>query len=243
MVRLSPKGVNDGMKNKKKPVCVKCPTVVCAPKIKASDELPIDKAPAFCPMKVSPEIIEKALSEYDSPEIAEFARQASIQESECYERLPDGLRTKDPRIFELIEFAKKCGYKKLGIAFCNGLTSEARTLTDILQNKGFEVISVRCKIGAIPKEQIGLKPEEKIRGPENWESMCNPITQAEILNSAGIDLAIMLGICIGHDTLFFRYCRVPVTVIAVKDRVTGHNPLAALYQSSSYYSRLMSKAE
>jgi uncharacterized metal-binding protein len=114
-------------------------------------------------------------------------------------------------------------------------------LTDILENHGFEVVSVRCKVGAVPKERIGILPEQKINGPERWETMCNPIAQAEILNAAGVDLAIMLGLCIGHDTLFLQNCRVPVTVIAVKDRVTGHNPLAALYLSGSYYSRLMSK--
>ncbi|RLC63210.1 MAG: hypothetical protein DRI01_05620 [Chloroflexi bacterium] len=51
----------------------------------------------------------------------------------------------------------------------------------------------------------------------------------------------MLGLCIGHDTLFIKYCRVPMTVLAVKDRVTGHNPLAALYLSQSYYGRLLVK--
>jgi len=103
------------------------------------------------------------------------------------------------------------------------------------------VVSVRCKVGATPKERIGIKPEEKIGGPEKWESMCNPITQAEVLNAEKVDLAIMLGLCIGHDTLFIKYCRVPMTVIAVKDRVTGHNPLAALYLSDSYYARLKTK--
>ena len=51
-------------------------------------------------------------------------------------------------------------------AFCGGLSSEARTLTDILENRGFEVVSVRCKVGATPKERIGLRPEEKIKGFE-----------------------------------------------------------------------------
>jgi uncharacterized metal-binding protein len=68
--------------------------------------------------------------------------------------------------------------------------------------------------------------------------MCNPITQAEILNKEKVDFAIMLGLCLGHDTLFIKHCKVPMTVIAVKDRVTGHNPLAALYTINSYYKRL-----
>jgi uncharacterized metal-binding protein len=165
-----------------------------------------------------------------------------VQEFECYEQTEEGLRTKFPRIEELIQFADKCGYHRLGIAFCIGLRDEAAMLTDILENKGFEVISVCCKSGATAKERIGIKPEQKIGGPENWESMCNPIVQAEVLNAEAVDLAIMLGLCVGHDTLFIKYCRVPLTVLAVKDRVTGHNPLAALYLSqSAYYGRLSAK--
>jgi uncharacterized metal-binding protein len=56
-------------------------------------------------------------------------------------------------------------------------------------------------------------------------------------------MAVILGLCLGHDTLFMQYCRVPMTVLAVKDRVTGHNPLAAIYTSSGYYSSLMKKPE
>jgi uncharacterized metal-binding protein len=62
-----------------------------------------------------------------------------------------------------------------------------------------------------------------------------------ILNRAQVDMAIMLGLCIGHDTLFIKYCDVRLTVLAVKDRVLGHNPLAALYHSDSYYRRLRNK--
>jgi uncharacterized metal-binding protein len=115
---------------------------------------------------------------------------------------------------------------------------EACMLTDILENNGFEVISVQCKAGAVPKEVIGIKPEEKVAGPEKWKTMCNPIAQAMIINNAQVDLAIMLGLCIGHDTLFIKYCNVPLTVLAVKDRLLAHNPLAALYLSDSYYRRL-----
>jgi uncharacterized metal-binding protein len=224
-------------------MCAKCPTEACWPQIKATEKPSFDKAPNSCPMKVMPEVIDKAVSEYDRPEVKEFARQASIQEFECIEQLPDGIRTKNPRILELIQFSRKCGYKKLGLVFCGGLGKEARILTEILENNGFEVVSVRCKIGAIPKERIGIKPEEKIAGSDKYESMCNPIVQAEVLNEENVDLAVLLGLCIGHDTLFIKYCRVPITVIAVKDRVTGHNPLAALYLSDSYYGRLKTEVE
>ena len=191
----------------KSPICAKCPTRVCEPPIKADEKPPLDKAPNFCPMINMTDIIQNAMTEYDNPDTLEFARQASIQEFECYEQTPEGRRTKNPRILELIEFSKKCGYKKFGLAFCAGLSDEARTLTEILENHGFEVVSVRCKVGATPKERIGIKPEEKIAGPANWESMCNPITQAEILNAEKVNFAIMLGLCIGHDTLFIKNCQ------------------------------------
>ena len=230
------------MAKKLYPVCARCTRVVCYPQLKSGEETSIDDAPAFCPMKLMPDLIEKATAEYDRPEVREFARLASVQEFECYETLPEGRRTKIPRVEELIQFSRKCGYKRLGIAFCTGLANEARILTDVLEKKGFEVVSVRCKVGATPKERIGIKEEEKIRGPGWLESMCSPIVQAEVLNAAEVDLAILLGLCIGHDTLFIKYCRVPMTVIAVKDRVFGHNPLAALYLANTgYYGRLMNK--
>ncbi len=230
------------MAKKLYPVCARCSNVVCFPLLKSGEEPPIAEAPAFCPMKQMPEVIDQAITEYDRPEVREFARLASVQEFECYEQLPEGRRTKIPRVEELVQFAHKCNYHRLGIAFCTGLANEARILTDILENKGFELISVRCKVGATPKERIGITEEEKIRGPGWLETMCSPIVQAEILNTVKVDLAVMLGLCIGHDTLFIKYCRVPMTVLAVKDRVFGHNPLAALYlANTSYYGRLMAK--
>jgi uncharacterized metal-binding protein len=229
------------MNSKLNSKCAKCPTVVCSPPIGSSEIISMDKIPAFCPMKNRSDIMEAALCEYEKPEVKEFARQASIQEFECYENTPQGRRTKNPRILELIQFSQKMNYKKLGLAFCTGLANEAKTVTEILENQGFEVVSIRCKTGTVPKEKINIKPNEKIGGPDCFEPMCNPIAQAEILNAEKVDLAIMLGLCLGHDTLFIKYCRVPTTVLAVKDRVTGHNPLAAIYTSSSYYAFLMSK--
>lgn len=68
--------------------------------------------------------------------------------------------------------------------------------------------------------------------------MCNPIAQALILNRVGTELNIVLGLCVGHDTLFIMYSKAPVTYLAVKDRVTGHNPLAAIYARNYFRARL-----
>ncbi|HNV64302.1 MAG TPA: DUF1847 domain-containing protein, partial [Smithellaceae bacterium] len=83
-------------------------------------------------------------------------------------------------------------------------------------------------------EEIGVKEEEKIFIGQH-ETMCNPIAQALIVNRQKTQFNILLGLCVGHDSLFFKYAKAPTTVLAVKDRVTGHNPLAAVYTSGSYY--------
>ena len=214
--------------------CAKCTKMVCY-----SEQFL--KGPPNCPTKTQQEVIKQAIIEYERPEVREFARQASIQEFECYMNLPEGRTPRNPRVEEVVQFAKKMGYKKLGIAFCVGLRNEAKTLTRILENRGFDVVSVCCKAGAIPKERIGITEEQKIKGPGFFESMCSPITQAEILNHEGTDFNIAVGLCVGHDSLFFKYAHAPTTVLIAKDRVFGHNPAVGLYLSTSYYRKLLRK--
>jgi hypothetical protein len=48
----------------------------------------------------------------------------------------------------------------------------------------------------------------------------------------------VLGLCIGHDSLFFRHAKGLTTVLVAKDRVLGHNPIAALQLADTYYSRV-----
>jgi len=217
-----------------KPECAKCTKVVCT-----SEHY--DEGSPNCPTKTKQEVIKRAVAEYKKPEIKEFARQSSIQEFECYMNLPEGMTPRNPRVEEVAQFAGKMGYKKLGIAFCVGLREEAKTLTKILENRGFDVVSVCCKAGGIPKETIDITEEQKIKGPGTWETMCSPITQAEILNSEKTEFNIVVGLCVGHDSLFFKYAQAPTTVLVAKDRVFGHNPAAGLYLSGSYYRKLMRK--
>jgi len=138
--------------------CAKCTKVVC-------NSQQSDQGSTNCPTKTKRDVIKQSLTQYDDPEVKELARQASIQEFECYIRLPSGMTPINPRVEAVASFAKKMGYKKLGIAFCVGLMDEARTLTTILENRGFDVVSVCCKAGAIPKETIGITEEQKIKGP------------------------------------------------------------------------------
>ncbi|MCP4247179.1 MAG: DUF1847 domain-containing protein, partial [bacterium] len=132
---------------------------------------------------------------------------------------------------------KKMGFTKLGIATCIGFVDLAHTLSAILESHGFEVASAACKNGGVAKEDIGLRDEEKIR-PGGYEPMCNPVSQAELLNRAGCQLNVVLGLCVGHDSLFYRYSEGLATALVVKDRVLAHNPVGALQLADSYFSRV-----
>ena len=118
-----------------------------------------------------------------------------------------------------------------------GLMREAEIARDIFIAGGFEVFTVCCKAGSIDKKSMGVKDEEKVH-PGRFEAMCNPVGQAALLAEAGTELNVLIGLCVGHDSIFFMHSKAPVTVLVVKDRVLGHNPVAALYTSSTYYRRL-----
>ena len=136
-----------------------------------------------------------------------------------------------------MDFARRIGAQRMGIAHCVGLQHEASLLQKILEANTFQVFSTCCKVGVIPKDDIGLQDADKIC-PGEFEALCNPIGQAELLKAAGTELNIVVGLCVGHDSMFFRHSAAPATVLVAKDRVTGHNPVAVLYTSHSYYRRL-----
>ena len=116
--------------------------------------------------------------------------------------------------------------------------SNENTFVRILEKHGFEVLSACCKVGGVPKEFLGLKDREKVR-IGTYETMCNPITQAEIFNAAKTDFNVLVGLCVGHDSLFFKHAKALSTVLVAKDRVLGHNPVAALYGVKVYFQRLI----
>ncbi|HEY8364302.1 MAG TPA: DUF1847 domain-containing protein [Haloplasmataceae bacterium] len=174
------------------------------------------------------DLIDEAKKLYHEEENHKLAYNSALVESSGY--------GKNTRLEEIIDFANRCGFKRLGVAFCIGLKEEAKCLCHILKHHHFEVISVVCKNASIPKEFMGIKEDEKVR-PNTREAMCNPIMQAMVLNKAQTELNILLGLCVGHDTLFIKYSKAPITVFAVKDRVLAHNPLGAIYLANSYYKK------
>lgn len=214
--------------------CAKCDTVVC----RAGRS---DQAPANCPTVLRPEVIEKATESCLSPEYLSFAREASRQEAAGYARLPHAPAVPSPvksRVEEIMEFSERMSYRRLGVAFCVGAKDEAERLVSALENRGFQVVSVCCKCGMVAKESLGLSQEEHVRPEGEFEAMRHPIAQAQILNDAQTDFNILLCLCVGHDSLFLKHSHALCTVLAAKDRLLGHNPLAALYLSKSYYRRV-----
>lgn len=198
----------------------------CAAKPCRSGDL--STAPKNCPSRGVP--YEETLARY-SEEDRRTSRISAEVECEGYCRLT--------RIEEIMEYARRCGYRRLGLAFCAGLSKEAAALSKVLRGNGFSLVSVCCKNGSTPKDLIGVPKEKQLRRGECFEAMCNPAGQAAVLNDAKCELNLLLGLCVGHDTLFIKNSDAPITVVAVKDRVTGHNPLAPIYTLDSYGKRFL----
>jgi uncharacterized metal-binding protein len=221
------------MPKKPLPKCASCPGGL---KEKACTN-PVGGRPSKgCPTLSGKKLAKKAMELYRQEGTFEFAREANKQEGACYidkEKRPYVLHPVKTRILEIKEFARRMGYEKLGLVFCGGLAREASVVNQMLKGWGFEVVSVMCKVGGVPKEDLGLEEEDKIFQGQ-FEPMCNPILQALLVNEAKTEFNVLLGLCVGHDSLFFKHAEAPTTVFAVKDRVTGHNPLACIYTPSYY---------
>ncbi len=153
---------------------------------------------------------------YQDADITKLHKAASSIEARYY--------GKETRLGEMILFAKELDCGKVGLAFCIGLSEEAKIIDGIL-SRHFEVISVCCKACALEKKDFDL---ETISSNER-EIMCNPAGQAALLNQAQTELNILCGLCVGHDAIFTKASVAPVTTLIAKDRVLAHNPAGAVY--------------
>ena len=184
--------------------CAACTVKNCARKMGTEGEYP-----RGCPSAL-PETAGY-LAEYGNPLDMKMARSSAL----CSPDHSEG------RILKTIRFAMECGFKKLGLAFCVTYKEEAAQLNRLLRDSGFQVESVVCKVGHCSRAEV-------LGVPESSNAMCNPIAQAELLNKAGTELNIALCLCVGHDSLFIRHSKAPVTVIAAKDHVYDNAPLEYL---------------
>ncbi len=201
------------------PQCVNCTSRRCS-----SPEKSV-KAPAFCPTDLYAEVAAATVDAYALPE-----NRAVLQGwLGLMSKILDPHKTREKwswtRVNEVMEYARLRGMTRLGIATCYALLPEAKLLSDILENNGFAVVSVSCLCGEVNPRDVGMP----------GDIFCNPIMQAEVLAREESELNIMVGLCVGHDILFLRHSKAETTPLVVKDRSTGHNPVAALYQSQGFF--------
>ena len=201
------------LKDKEVLSCIDCGTQNCKYKVRAY--------PEFClTTNLSEEDEKWALERYAEERNHDVMVASAEVEYEGY--------CQWTRVQEIMEFARKIKAHKIGIANCIGLISEARIFARILRANGFEPYAVICKVEGRAKSSVGIPKECERIG----SAMCNPILQARLLNRAHTDLNVVVGLCVGHDSLFYKYSDAYVTTLVTKDRVTGNNPVAALYRGS-----------
>ena len=212
------------MKNKPELSCANCNSLSC----NSGDK----KFPSFCLTEATdPKQVTKLVRHYRGKNAdGVMARAAAEIEGLYY--------GKATRVEETILFAKRIGVKRIGIASCVGLAREARMFAKIVRAKGLDPYMVVCKVGAVDKCDIGIPDEMKVQKGA-YDAICNPILQAQKLNTQKTGLNVIVGLCVGHDSLFTKYSNAPVTTLIAKDRVTGHNPVGALYTSHNFYARLL----
>lgn len=186
-----------------------------------------EKMPQNCPMR-NTQLMERAKQEYCTPENKDFYLNSCLVESEGY--------CQWPRVREIAEFCNKNNHKKIGVAFCSGLRNEGRIACQIFRDHGLEVVSVMCKAGGLPKETVGITEAQKVR-PGTFEVMCNPAAQAMLLNQENTQFNVVIGLCVGHDSLFYKYSDALCTTLVTKDRALAHNPAGALYCADSYFKK------
>lgn len=203
--------------------CIDCGAAVCA------GHSPGAPAPAFCVGESLPDSLKTRAREvyFTDEEDAALARTAASIEADGYRKWP--------RVKETILFARRMGYRKVGIACCVALIRESRVLARMLRANGFEVYGVACKAGKLPKSELGIDASCQGPGP----MACNPVLQAQALAAAGTEFNIVVGLCVGHDSLFYKHSQAPATTLIVKDRVLVHNPVMALYTADGYYRELL----
>ena len=128
-------------------------------------------------------------------------------------------RLRKDRVMELVEFARRSGMKKVGIAYCISFGKEAGALQQVLESEGLTVEKVHCKYGHVAAEEL-------VEGGSGI--ICNPAGQAQYLSEQHTEMNIVMGLCLGHDMVFNARSKAPATTFAVKDRQHQHQPLQGL---------------
>ena len=122
--------------------CVDCAAKSC--------RSPGTEYPAFClTTHMDQKVLDDAMACYQEEENHRIAVAAAEVEHEFYCR--------HTRVEEIMDFARKIGAQKIGIATCIGLLRESRILAEIFRKKGFTVYGVSCKAGSSPRSASAFR--------------------------------------------------------------------------------------
>ena len=210
------------MKEKFELTCSECGAVKCASQ---QGEYPEFCLTATMDPGLRQEVIDLYLNDNENRKLIEETAQVGFASQFTF-----------GRVRETMEVAKRMGYQKIGIATCAALIKESKVLAQILRKNGFTPYTVACKVGATKKAELGV-PESCIAAYD--QQNCNPVMQAKLFEKAKTDFNIVIGLCVGHDSLFYKYSKAPVTTLIVKDVTMGHNPIASIYTADRIYTKLL----
>jgi uncharacterized metal-binding protein len=124
------------------------------------------------------------------------------------------------RLSELVYYLVEMNYTKIGIAYCIELSEPTSIVTQVLR-RFFNVFPICCKVGG--------NIVDNNFGDNKTKIACNPQAQAEILNTLKVDFNIIIGLCVGIDSVFTEYSHAPVSTLFVKDKSLANNPIGAIY--------------
>ena len=173
--------------------------------------------PAFC--------LTKAMSEEDKASVLPLYNDGDINSKYAFwSATVEGTYYGEmARVEETMEFARRVGAVKIGLAYCCELKAEAELYAKILDINGFETYMIDCKAGDFDAGEV-------LAGQPNGHKLCNPVLQAQLLNKACVDMNILMGLCAGSDALFVRNAAAMTTIMINKDRLTCNNPAVTLYR-------------
>jgi uncharacterized metal-binding protein len=136
------------------------------------------------------------------------------------------------RLAELVSFCLTMKYERVGIAFCIDLLKQAEIVAGILR-RFVKVLPVCCQVRSGHEKIASMENRtDTVSIQPSGRIPCNPVAQAEILNRAGTDLNVILGLSIGADCLFIQMSKAPVTTLFVKDKSAEDNPICIAYSKN-----------
>ena len=136
----------------------------------------------FCPQQIHPELYPRAIEIYKTDgETALMHKNAAIVEAKGYIAWP--------RLRDTIEFCREMSYETLGLVYCPDLSLEVVKTASILEENGFNTISVPCGLCADEEEALERHEAGDPRG------------FTEEINAANPDIIVTVGLCVAAEAL------------------------------------------